>query len=152
MDRQAAAPVTNSSQLDAKRLLAAIQRQNLSAFTERCFYELNAGQKFYHNWHIDALSWHLSEVAAGRIKRLVITLPPRSLKSLTASVSFPAWLLGHKPERRIICASYGQDLTIEHANGFRKILKTNWYQELFPTTLINPRKDTETELQTTRTG
>ena len=137
---------------NAHRLVAALQRQNLSAFTERCFYELNSGQQFHYNWHLDALAWHLSEVAAGRIKRLVITVPPRSLKSMTASVSFPAWLLGHKPERRIICASYGQDLSIDHSNSFRKILKTSWYQELFPTTLINPVKDTESELQTTRTG
>ncbi|MEM8749794.1 MAG: phage terminase large subunit [Pseudomonadota bacterium] len=138
--------------IDPHRLAAAIQRQNLGAFIERCFYELNAGQAFHHNWHLEAIAYHLAQVANGTIKRLVITLPPRSLKSLSASVAFPAWLLGHQPERRIICASYGQDLSIEYSNSFRSILKTNWYRHLFPTTRIDPRKDTETEMRTTRKG
>ena len=83
------------------RLLQALLRQDLGAFAERCFYEAAGGRNYLHNWHLDALAHHLTMVADGRCKRLVITLPPRSLKSLYASIAFPAWMLGHDPHRRI---------------------------------------------------
>lgn len=51
---------------------------------------LEGGKPFDHNWHLDALEHHLRMVFEGRYKRLVITLPPRSLKSLYASIAFPA--------------------------------------------------------------
>ena len=119
---------------------------------ERCFYELNGTRTFHYNWHLTALAWQLSEVAAERVKRLVFTLPPRSLKSLSASVAPPAWILSYEPDRRITCAIYGADLAIDHANGFRAILESDWYQWLFPITRIDPRKETEAELRTTPGG
>lgn len=135
-----------------QRLLQALLRQNLTAFAERCFYELEGNKVWAHNWHLDALAHHLAMVFDGRCRRLVITLPPRSLKSLFASIAFPAWVLGHDPHRRIICASYGRNLTTAHANSFRGILRSGWYRSLFPNTRINPRKDTEEEVRTTRGG
>ena len=109
-------------------------------------------QVYHHNWQMEAVGHHLGEVAAGRCKRLLITLPPRSLKSLSASIALPAWLLGRDPHRRIVCVSYAQDLTIAHANSFRAIVNANWYRQLFPSMRIDPRKDTETEVRTTLGG
>lgn len=134
------------------RLLQALLRQDLGAFAERCFYEAAGGRNYLHNWHLDALAHHLTMVADGRCKRLVITLPPRSLKSLYASIAFPAWMLGHDPHRRIICASYGRGLATAHANSCRSIMRTAWYKALFPLMRIDPRKDTEDEVRTTRGG
>ena len=68
------------------------------------------------NWHIEIIAaipgtarkGRLSgEMAlrAGKIRRLIINLPPRYLKSLLASVAFPAWCLGHDPAAQILCAS-----------------------------------------------
>ena len=94
----------------------------------------------------------MSLVANGSCKRLIINMPPRSLKSLYASIAFPAWLLGHQPDKRIICVSYGRSLTTANANSFRRVIKSAWYQELFPLTRIDPRKDTEDEVRTTRGG
>lgn len=91
-------------------------------------------------------------VAEGRCKRLVITLPPRSLKSLYASIAFPAWMLGHDPCRCIVCVSYGRNLATAHANSFRSIVRTPWYRALFPLMRIDSRKDTEDEVRTTRGG
>lgn len=138
--------------MTSQRLLQAVLRQNLSAFTERSFNEVNSGKTYRHNWHLDALAWKLTQVADGKIKRLLITLPPRSLKSVSASVALPAWILGRRPETRIICASYGLDLAVDHANACRAIMKTPWYRQLFPQMQIDPRKDTETEFRTTRGG
>ena len=138
--------------LDDQRILDALYRRQLSAFTARCFAEVNGGQAFDQNWHIDALTWHLTQVANGSIKRLLITLPPRSLKSLSASVAFPAWVLGHDPSRRIVCVSYASDLAVELANKTRQIIASDWYKRLFLSTRVDPRKDTETEVRTTKGG
>ncbi|MEC5382408.1 phage terminase large subunit [Aurantimonas sp. C2-6-R+9] len=135
-----------------RRVLEALLRQNLGAFTERCFNEISPAQPYAHNWHLDALAFHLGEVAAGRIRRLLITLPPRSLKSISASVAFPAWLLGHDPSRRIVCVSYARDLTVAHANSCRAVMRAHWYKALFPFTRVDPAKDTETEMRTTGHG
>src|SRR5690606_27862591 len=107
---------------------------------------------YLHNWHNDAIAHHLMQVANGKCRRLVITMPPRSLKSISASVAFPAWMLGRDPHRRIICASYGSSLAAAHANSFRTIVNTAWYRNLFPAMRIDPRKNTEEEVRTTTGG
>jgi hypothetical protein len=48
-------------------------------------------------------------VRAGNIRRLIVSLPPRHLKSPLASVAFPAWCLGHEPSAQILCVSYAQE-------------------------------------------
>ena len=137
---------------DQKRLVEALYRQKLSAFIQRCFGEINSGQAYNHNWHVDAITWHLEQVANGTIKRLLITLPPRNLKSISASVAFPAWVLGHDPSKRIVCVSYANDLAIELSNKTRQILSSTWYRHLFPAMGIDRRKDTETEVRSTKGG
>jgi hypothetical protein len=52
-----------------------------------------------------AICYHLELVRQGKIKRLRIEVPPRSLKSVCASVAFPAFFLGHDPTAKIITAS-----------------------------------------------
>ena len=79
-------------------------------------------------------------------------MPPRSLKSICASVALPAWLLGHDPTRRIICASYAQELSVKLANDFRLVVTSDWYRRLFPHTRLDPQKNTETEVVTTARG
>ena len=60
--------------------------------------------------HIEAMAWHLQPFATGAIKRLLITLPLRQLKSICVSVAFPACALGRDPSKRIICANYSENL------------------------------------------
>ncbi|MEQ1956648.1 terminase [Mesorhizobium sp. CN2-181] len=134
------------------RIYEAILRNNLAAFTQRAFRELSPAAKFTHNWHLEAIAWHLHQVAEGRCRRLLITLPPRSLKSTYASVAFPAYLLGRNPSMRVVCISYASDLLVQHANACRRLLRAPWYRRLFPSTVIDGRKDTETESWTTRSG
>ncbi|WP_377190456.1 phage terminase large subunit [Ruegeria meonggei] len=134
------------------KLLKAVLRSDLALFTERCFAEINGGQEFLNNWHMDAIAHELTKVAQGETRRLLITLPPRSLKSITASVAFPAWLLGHDPGKKIICVSYGGDLATAHANHCRKVMASPWYQGAFPDTRIDPTKNTEGLSLTTAGG
>jgi hypothetical protein len=83
--------------------------------------------------------------------QVIINMPPRSLKSVTASVAFPAFVLGHDPTRRIICVSYSGDLAKKHANDFRAVAEAPWYRDLFPDTRIG-QKDSESEIELTARG
>ena len=86
-----------------------------------------------------------------RCKRLIINLPPRSLKSLLASIAFPAWCLGHDPSAQILCVSYAQDLADKLARDCRSIMMSEWYRRLFPTRLAAHRQAVQ-EFITTRQG
>lgn len=139
-------------QLDPARLLDAATRQQLPTFIHRCFQTVSPGVRFLDNWHIEAIAHHLGLVQRGEIRRLIITMPPRSLKSICASVAFPGWLLGHDPTKRIICASYAQELSAKLGNDFRAVVNSDWYQRVFPRTRIDPSKNNETEVVTTARG
>jgi len=87
---------------------------------------LNPGATYMPNWHIDAIVWQLQCVRGGEVTRLIINLPPRYLKSLTVSVIFPAFLLGHNPRLKIFGISYGTELSAKHAADFRAIVESAW--------------------------
>src|SRR5438105_5876184 len=87
----------------------AILRSDLSFFAQRCFCELNPQAVFLTNWHIEIIAAKLAAVREGKIRRLIINLPPRHLKSLLASIAFPAWCLGHDPSAQTLCLRDPQD-------------------------------------------
>jgi hypothetical protein len=123
-----------------RAFLNAILRQDLVAFLHKTFNTLSPGQRFVLGWHLKAIVYQLECVLSGAIRRLIINMPPRSLKSMTASVAFPAYVLGHDPTKRIICASYSGELAHKHSNDFRAVLASPWYQNIFPGTRIGPYK------------
>lgn len=135
-----------------RRELHAFLRNDLTAFTQRCFQTIVPGQRYVHNWHIEAITHHLDLVMRGGVRRLIITIPPRYMKSICASVAFPAFVLGHDPTRRIISVSYSKELAAKHSRDCRAILEDNWFKRVFPHTRIEPRKNTETEYDTTARG
>ena len=113
---------------------------------------MTPGTRFLPNWHINAMAFLLEQARLGKTTRLIICMPPRSLKSIVASVAFPAFVLGHDPTRRLIAASYGAELAIKHASDCRAILRADWFQRVFPRTRISKIKDTESEFVTTERG
>jgi predicted phage terminase large subunit-like protein len=134
------------------RLLQAIVRNDFRAFVEKVFMTLTPGQTFIRSWHLEAIAYQLERVRRGEIKRLIINMPPRSLKSIMASVAFPSFILGLDPTRRIICASYSGELAKKHSNDFRAILDSRWYRSTFSGTRIGPFKNNETEIELTKRG
>jgi hypothetical protein len=136
-----------SSPLPAS-LAAAIISTDLYSFIRASFPVISGGGRYLPNWHIEAIAYELSEVMRGRTRRLAITVPPRSLKSICASVCLPAFALGHDPSRRIVCVSYSDGLARKHANDCRALMRSNLYRRIFPATRISPAKDTETEVMT----
>src|SRR5438093_13742117 len=79
----------------------AILRTDFEAFVRRCFMTLNPGFQYLENWHISAIGYQLERIRRGEVTRLIINMPPRHLKSVTVSIAFAAFLLGHQPWRRI---------------------------------------------------
>jgi hypothetical protein len=118
----------------------AVLRSDLGYFAERCFCELNPQAAFLTNWHIEVIAAKLAAVREGKIGRLIINLPPRHLKSLLASIAFPAWCLGHDPSAQILSVSYGQDLADKLARDCRSVMTSPWYRRIFPTRLAPHRQ------------
>jgi predicted phage terminase large subunit-like protein len=135
-----------------RAFLCSLLRTDFMSFTHKCFQTLTPGARFQPNWHLEAIAHHLELVRRGRLKRLIINLPPRSLKSIFSSVAFPAFMLGHDPTQRIIVVSYASDLAVKHSNDFRAIISSEWYAQIFPGTVISRNKNTETEVVTTKMG
>ena len=77
----------------------AILRSDFWFFAQRCFCELNPQTTLATNWHLEVIAAKLTAVRQGKIRRLIINLPPRHLKSLMASIAFPAWCLRHDASR-----------------------------------------------------
>ena len=133
------------------RKLQTLLRNDFRAFVQKCFATLCPGQTYVLAWHVDAIACQLERVRRGEIKRLIVNMPPRSLKSITVSVALPAFLLGHDPTLGIICLSYSGDLAKKHSNDFRAIGEAPWYRALFPGARIG-KKDSETEIELTARG
>jgi predicted phage terminase large subunit-like protein len=128
----------------------AIVRNNPYHFLHRCCLTLNPTTPFRRNWHLEAILYRLEQVRRGEITRLIINLPPRHLKSIMVSVAFPALLLGLDPARRIICLSYGADLSTKHAADFRAVVEAPWYRRAFPKMKITRIADSD--LYTSKRG
>ena len=133
--------------------LAAARRQHFPLFVMKAFETLHPGAPPLElSWYLKAICYQLSLVLAGEEKRLVVTVPPRHLKSVTASVAFVAFVLGHDPKAKIMVASYSQDLARQHSNQTRNIMESEWYKKLFPRTRISDRGNRALELETTAGG
>jgi predicted phage terminase large subunit-like protein len=137
---------------DDARALDALLRRDFLSFIQKTFGTVSPGDEFVPNWHLEAIAWALLQCLNDGIKRLIITLPPRSLKSICASVAFPAFALGHDPTLRFICASYSTDLARKHALDCRAVMESDWYRRIFPGTRLHPEKNTELEVMTRRRG
>ncbi len=129
----------------------SLLRQDFSTFAARCFHDLNPQAELALNWHLEVIAAKLTAVREGKIRRLIINLPPRHLKSLMASIAYPAWCLGHDPSAQILCVSYAQDLADKLARDCRGIMMSQWYRQLFPTRLAAHRQAVQ-EFLTTRQG
>src|SRR5271170_4623843 len=129
----------------------AILRLDFGYFAQRCFSELNPQADLAMNWHIEVVAAKLAAVRQGKMRRLIINLPPRHLKSLLTSIAFPAWCLGHDPSAQLLCVSYAQDLSDKLARDCRTIMMSSWYRRIFPTRLAAHRQAVQ-EFVTTRQG
>jgi predicted phage terminase large subunit-like protein len=118
-------------------------RSDFESFLKYSVLTLNPGMPFLPNWHIRAITYQLERIRRGEINRLIINMPPRHLKSITVSVAFPAFVLGHNPRQRIFSISYGSELSLKHARDFRSIVESPWYARAFPQMRLSRSLDDE---------
>lgn len=130
----------------------ALLRQEFRFFLMKVFATLKPGEVFVNNWHIDAICHRLETLLYGGSdeRRLVICLPPRSLKSLICSIALPLWVLGRDPGANIVCISYSEELAAKHARDRQRILRTDWFRRVFPTLKVS--RDTVAEVTTSKGG
>jgi hypothetical protein len=133
-------------------LLQAALRSDLGVFIHRAFLTLHPGGEYLPSWHVDAMAYRLMQMRQGALNRLIITVPPRHLKSISCSVAFPAWLLGLDPTLRMICASYSLELASRLAEDTRRVMRADWYQACFPETQFSPNQNSEGFITTTANG
>lgn len=132
--------------------LNALLRCDFESFVAKSFQEVTPAQTFLRNWHHAALAWHLEQCRLGKCRRLIITLPPRQLKSIFASVALPAFALGHDPTARIICVSYSSELSAKLARDCRAVMGSRWYRDIFPGTRLSRERNAELDFMTTQRG
>jgi hypothetical protein len=136
--------------MNEQDLINAMLRSDFKRFLHRCMLTLNPGADFLPNWHIDAIAHQLQCVRSGEVARLIINMPPRYLKSLTVSVIFPAFLLGHNPHLKIFGISYGTELSGKHAADFRAIVESAPYRRAFPNMIVS--RAANSDVFTTKRG
>ena len=86
--------------------------------------------KYIHNWHIDFIAEHLEAVLDGQIKRLIINVPPRHMKSLIVSVFFPSYAWLKDPSLSFLFSSYSHSLSIRDSVKCRRIIQSPPYQKV----------------------
>lgn len=138
--------------MPADTALSILARDDFELFVRMAFAALEPTKTLSKAWYLSALSDALQRTVTGDLTRLLVTIPPRYLKSIMTSVLLCAWILGRDPAARIICASYGQDLTASHTRNFRKVIRSTWYRKVFPAMSNSVVRDTDSELHTKQGG
>lgn len=113
---------------------------SLEEFVKAAWPTLEPGGRYMNSWAVSAICEHLQAVTEGHIRRLVINISPRSLKSVCASICWPAWTWARRqisttsgPQVRWLCASYNDDLSLDFSTKRRRLITSPWYQSLWGT-------------------
>lgn len=125
---------------------------SLSRFSYKAFQFFNLGASLYNNIGIVSIIEALKKVQEGKIKRLIINIPPRNMKSLITSTAFPAWMLGVRPHTKMICVSYSQTLANKFSLETKSLMSSQWYQSVFEDTHIMHGANTKSKFMTTDNG
>ena len=128
--------LTDSDWLGIERELC---RRSLAEFAQRAWHVLEPGAELKWGWALDAICIHLEAVTDGKITRLLMNVPPGSMKSLLTGVIWPAWEWGPRdmPEKRFIGTAHEETLAIRDSRKCRDLIKSEWYQKLWPLPLAS---------------
>ena len=87
---------------------------------------------FIHGRHHALMAKKFEEIAEGKLKRLIINMPPRHTKSEFASNMLPAWFLGKYPDKKVIQTSNTADLAVGFGRKVRNLVDSEQYAKIFP--------------------
>lgn len=137
---------------DPPALIRELLRRDFGSFLIRAFPYINGGAQIQYNWHLDAIAHQLARIMSGDNRRLLVTLPPRNLKSIAISVAWVAWMLGRDPTLNFVCVSYSGELAAKLARDCRAIINSAWFRELFPTSRISDKRSATHDFEMTAGG
>jgi hypothetical protein len=100
-------------------------------FVRAMWPEFIAGRHHY------LIAEKMEEIASGKLKRLIINMPPRHTKSEFASYLFPAWMIGRNPSMKIIQATHTTELAVNFGRKVKNLLETDEYKEIFDDTKLS---------------
>ena len=135
---------------EEKRNFDALCRQNFYTFVKKAFNETHGSEHFHDSFAIELICDRLEKCMRGEIRKLIINIPPRNLKSFITSVCLPAYLLGKDPQKEIVCVSYSSDLANKLSRDTKSIMEMPFYKDIFATRI--GRKNTEDMFETTKHG
>lgn len=105
-----------------------LSARRLREFVRQAWPVVEPSTEFVPGWHLDAICEHLEAVTGGQIQRLLISMPPRHMKSLAVSVFWPCWEWITHPERRWLFCSYAAGLAIRDSLKCRRMVESPWYR------------------------
>ena len=120
----------SSEQIQIEELLA-LAREDLAC------YAVAVWPRFSLAKHHDQVISKIEALERGELSRLMICLPPRHGKSLLASMLFPSWYLGRHPDRHIIFATYGQELSDDFGRQVRNLVAAPLHHDIFPECIMS---------------
>lgn len=108
-------------------------KRSLANFVKRAWNVLEPSTDLKWGWCLDAICEHLEAVTNGQITRLLMNVPPGSMKSLLTGVFWPAWEWGPRgsPHLRIVGTAHEEQLAIRDNRKCRNTIKSDWYQTLW---------------------
>lgn len=142
-------------------LLDAVRRErevrlaeaSLSEFAKQAWHVLEPATELKWGWALDAICLHLQAVSDGQLTRLLMNVPPGSMKSLLTNVFWPAWEWGPlaMPHMRFLSTAHKQDLAVRDNIKCRRLIQSEWYQERWPITLMGDQ-NAKTKFENDKTG
>ena len=107
---------------------------SLYDFVQEAWHVLEPSTRFVPGWHVRAITDHLSAITEGEITRLLINVPPGSMKSLLVSVFWPSWEWGpcNLAGMRYLCTSFREDAVARDSRKMRMLVQSEWYQTHWP--------------------
>lgn len=117
--------------IDPRKALIDIEaergRRSLSWFIQRGFSQVETVQ-YSHNWHIDCIAEHLQAITRGEIRKLIINVPPASMKSLSVCVFWSAWMWIQDPDIKQLFTSFDSKLTLRDGRRVQQLLNSDWFR------------------------
>ena len=114
---------------DEDRALAIECASNLGTFIRQAWPILEPATPFVDGWHVDVMAEHLEAVSAGELRRLIINIPPRAMKSLTTAVFWPSWDWLEHASLRWLFATYASELSLRDSLKMRRLIETQGGRE-----------------------
>jgi predicted phage terminase large subunit-like protein len=127
-------------------------RTDFIAFVKQVFKTLNPDTEYVHNWHIDCIAEYLRALERGEMYRFICNIPPREMKTITITIAWTAWLIGHNPHLKFMLATYSSALASRNMVDLKKILGSAWFRSCFPDFQISESQDTKKKILTTKGG